>query len=159
MCQMRVGKNFIFVGWGVFNFFEALPVCRQGLFGICQNSQSSHGYLSGCLGVVVSFYAFCQRFGDWRRSGFRSTELSVSTELDAKYKPSFKHLTRFFAKRLLPAGISVRCSFILVLFLVFQVCLLQIKLQNFQFFLSQIYCEFDTLIFLMSLEFLSSPKN
>jgi hypothetical protein len=47
-----------------------------------------------------------QRFGAWRRSGFRSTKLSASTELDTKNKASFKHCTRFFAKRLL-AG---RCS-------------------------------------------------
>jgi hypothetical protein len=33
----------------------------------------------------------CQRFGTWRRWGFRTTKLSVSTELDSKHKTSFKH--------------------------------------------------------------------
>jgi hypothetical protein len=32
-----------------------------------------------------------QRFGAWRRSGFRSTKLSASTELDTKHKASFNH--------------------------------------------------------------------
>jgi hypothetical protein len=34
------------------------------------------------------------------RGGFRSTKLSASPELDTQYKASFKHSTRFFAKRL-----------------------------------------------------------
>ena len=54
---------------------------------------------------------YTQRFGAWRRSGFRSTKLSVSTKFDTKYKTSFNHRTRFFAKRLL----AVRSSFCRIL--------------------------------------------
>jgi hypothetical protein len=42
------------------------------------------------------------RFGVWRRSGFRSTKLSTSNELDTKHKTSFKYRACFWVKRLLP---------------------------------------------------------
>jgi len=32
-----------------------------------------------------------ERFGAWRRSGFRSIKLSATTKLDTKHKTSFKY--------------------------------------------------------------------
>ena len=40
---------------------------------------------------VVSFYACCQRFAATRSWRFRRRKLSASTELDTRYKTSFKH--------------------------------------------------------------------
>ncbi|MBA3705161.1 MAG: hypothetical protein H0W84_04495 [Bacteroidetes bacterium] len=67
-----------------------------------------------CLMLALSLFG-CQRFGAWRRSGFRSTKMSASTELDTKQKASFKHWARFFVKRLLAAAfIFVQLNFSLI---------------------------------------------
>jgi len=86
---------------GSFGFLSVGFVCREKpnvpLVRWQKNKKMCVGQkLNLCVSSLLALdgvvrYHCLQRFGAWRRSGFRSTKLSASTELDTKDKASFKH--------------------------------------------------------------------